>query len=237
MSTLTLRWGSAMRKTVLVTIGGGLVAALLLSPTPSDDLTFTPLSYLPSDLAGAITAALWTALAIMGLRSMWLVARSRPKLRHLEHVRGFTREGRHRALAADMAAYGVHQHEVGAGERYVHAIGLDLLHQLRSTAEHLPLLGLLGTVLGILIAFDGQAAGSAPEVASGIATALQTTAAGLIFMLPASLVARSLEKSMDDATLHIQSALERRRAMPEGARLDAPHPAATRTRKAPHAAA
>ncbi|HYK82804.1 MAG TPA: MotA/TolQ/ExbB proton channel family protein [Gemmatimonadales bacterium] len=64
--------------------------------------------------------------------------------------------------------------------------GLGLLATTGSTA---PFVGLLGTVMGIVTAFQGMAAsgggGSLAAVSSGIAEALITTAFGLIVAIPA----------------------------------------------------
>lgn len=66
------------------------------------------------------------------------------------------------------------------------------LRLLDSTAQIAPLLGLFGTVLGMIEAFRGlQAAGSAVDpsaLAGGIWVALLTTAAGLAVAMPAALI-------------------------------------------------
>ena len=66
------------------------------------------------------------------------------------------------------------------------------LRVLDSVAQVAPLLGLFGTVLGMIEAFQGlQAAGSAVDpsaLAGGIWVALLTTAVGLVVAMPASLV-------------------------------------------------
>ncbi|WP_127104924.1 MotA/TolQ/ExbB proton channel family protein [Pararhodobacter zhoushanensis] len=66
------------------------------------------------------------------------------------------------------------------------------LRVLDSVAQVAPLLGLFGTVLGMIEAFQGlQSAGSAVDpsaLAGGIWVALLTTAVGLVVAMPASLV-------------------------------------------------
>ncbi len=60
--------------------------------------------------------------------------------------------------------------------------------QLSGWLAALPLLGLLGTVGGLLESFSGIASGDQPALAAGIATALLTTQLGLTTALPALLL-------------------------------------------------
>ncbi|MGB2828780.1 MAG: MotA/TolQ/ExbB proton channel family protein, partial [Phycisphaerae bacterium] len=82
-----------------------------------------------------------------------------------------------------------------------------------------PLLGLLGTVLGMISAFKdismGEALGKADILASGIYEALVTTAAGLTVAIPSLVlylvfVARidKLVGEMDDLTLEFVETIE-----------------------------
>ena len=62
------------------------------------------------------------------------------------------------------------------------------LRSLATIAQIAPLLGLLGTVLGMIVAFNNfssQGVNSVQSVGTGISTALVTTAAGLIIAIPA----------------------------------------------------
>lgn len=71
-------------------------------------------------------------------------------------------------------------------QQHVHKleVGLDFV---KITATSSPLLGLLGTVIGILVAFETiskTGLGSPEKFASGIAMALITTAGGLLVAIP-----------------------------------------------------
>ena len=74
-----------------------------------------------------------------------------------------------------------------------------------------PLLGLLGTVLGMIVAFQSlQSAGAAvdPSVLSGgIWEALLTTAAGLIVAIPTVLGLNWLEQKVENLKLNIEDAM------------------------------
>lgn len=74
-----------------------------------------------------------------------------------------------------------------------------------------PLLGLLGTVLGMIVAFQSlQSAGAAvdPSVLSGgIWEALLTTAAGLIVAIPTVLGLNWLEQKVDNLKLNMEDAM------------------------------
>ena len=101
--------------------------------------------------------------------------------------------------AANILYAGLERHEEGT-ERVMKAIenqgllemsrlesGLTILATLTNIA---PLLGFLGTVIGMIIAFQSiEAAGEveATLVAGGIRVALQTTAAGLMIAIPVSI--------------------------------------------------
>lgn len=72
-----------------------------------------------------------------------------------------------------------------------------------------PLLGLLGTVGGMLVTFSGVAArqGSEPidMISSGISRALITTQAGLVIAVPAAFILALLKSQID----HMEKELER----------------------------
>lgn len=105
------------------------------------------------------------------------------------------------------------------------------LRSIENVAQLAPLLGLFGTVLGMIQAFQAlQEAGSQVDpsiLAGGIWVALMTTAAGLAVAMPASLIHSWLEARMDEergiADHAIQTVLR-----PQGSRVStAQEPAGT----------
>lgn len=74
-----------------------------------------------------------------------------------------------------------------------------------------PLLGLLGTVLGMILSFQelelAQGAANASVLAGGIWQALLTTAAGLLVAIPAAVGAGLLSARIEGATQDIESAV------------------------------
>ena len=82
---------------------------------------------------------------------------------------------------------------IHAMERYVGALG--------TIAAVSPLLGLLGTVLGMIkvfVAIELQGTGNAGALAGGISEALVTTAAGLCVAIPAMIMHRFFVRKIDD---------------------------------------
>ena len=74
-----------------------------------------------------------------------------------------------------------------------------------------PLLGLLGTVLGMIQSFQelalAEGAANASLLAAGIWQALLTTAAGLLVAIPAAVAANLLSEKVERAAVHIESAV------------------------------
>ena len=90
-------------------------------------------------------------------------------------------------------------HEVHALERYLTALG--------TIAAITPLLGLLGTVLGMIDVFGQivlQGTGSATALAGGISKALVTTAAGLMVAIPALFFHRYFERLIEELTITME---------------------------------
>lgn len=84
-------------------------------------------------------------------------------------------------------------------ERYLNALG--------SIAAIAPLLGLLGTVLGMIEIFSGfmgSGMANAPVLAGGISTALITTAAGLFVAIPALFFHRYLQRRVDELVVGME---------------------------------
>ena len=78
-----------------------------------------------------------------------------------------------------------------------------------------PLLGLLGTVAGMLVTFSGMAAGNdAPidTISTGISTALVTTQAGLVIAIPAAFLLALLKRQSETTHLKLQAQLHERLA-------------------------
>ncbi len=84
-------------------------------------------------------------------------------------------------------------------ERYLNALG--------TIAAMAPLLGLLGTVFGmiqIFSAFMGDGMANAPMLAGGISKALITTASGLIVAIPAVFFHRYLLRRVDELVIAME---------------------------------
>ncbi len=84
-------------------------------------------------------------------------------------------------------------------ERYLNALG--------TIAGIAPLLGLLGTVLGLIEIFSsfmGAGMANAPVLAGGIAKALITTAAGLMVAIPALFFHRYLQRRVDELVVGME---------------------------------
>jgi len=94
----------------------------------------------------------------------------------------------------------VEQAMIDGGERQVSSLRKHL-RVINGVASISPLLGLLGTVWGMLESFDkiaqAGAMGNTQELASGIALALVTTAAGLIIAIPCLVVYMYLSGRVD----------------------------------------
>ncbi|MFI5393927.1 MAG: MotA/TolQ/ExbB proton channel family protein [Candidatus Binatia bacterium] len=97
-------------------------------------------------------------------------------------------------------------------ERYMEEIAADLrrgLSVLASTGSTAPFVGLLGTVLGIISAFQGIAAtgsGGLSAVSAGIAEALIETALGLSVAIPAVLAFNYLSAKIGTEELRLKNA-------------------------------
>ncbi|WP_336367664.1 MotA/TolQ/ExbB proton channel family protein [Marinobacter sp. C2H3] len=111
------------------------------------------------------------------------------------------------------------------------------LRIIELTAALSPLLGLLGTVLGMMDAFSTMAASTgradASQLSGGIYTALSTTAAGLVVAIPAAALAawvdfrlRRLRQTLNDTLITVLSAGAepmRRAPQPSAAAHETPH--------------
>jgi biopolymer transport protein ExbB len=93
----------------------------------------------------------------------------------------------------------VGRHVVHQLERYLNMLG--------TIAAIAPLLGLLGTVLGMIKVFaaiNAQGVGDGSALAGGIAEALITTAAGLFVAIPAFIFHRYFERRIDEYAVDLE---------------------------------
>jgi len=106
---------------------------------------------------------------------------------------------RERRLDAKRAELAV-EHELLEGSRY--------LNSLDTTAQVSPMLGLTGTVTGMIRAFQGVAEGLASAkpvaLAGGVSQALYTTAAGLTIAIIALLPYNALTRKVEKVTRYLE---------------------------------
>ena len=134
-----------------------------------------------------------------------------------------------RVLGAVMAGLRARPSEPGYGEELARQVALAEMSRmgarmrlLEAVVQMAPMLGLLGTVIGMIDAFGNlalaQEATDPRLLASGIWTALTTTAAGLAIALIAYFIAAWLESRIEDERqtieLVISSAIHGRIAQP-----------------------
>ena len=96
-----------------------------------------------------------------------------------------------------------------AGGHVAHELSryLTLLGSIGSVA---PLLGLLGTVVGMIDIFASQQAGSNPQqLAQGISIALYSTAFGIIVAVPSVLAYRVFRARVDDFLVELEQQAQR----------------------------
>lgn len=98
-----------------------------------------------------------------------------------------------------------------AGRAAVHKLE-RYLNTLGTVASAAPLLGLLGTVIGMIEIFGSQApnsGGSPEQLAHGISVALYNTAFGLIVAIPSLMFYRYFRGRVHDYTIELEQAAER----------------------------
>ncbi len=100
----------------------------------------------------------------------------------------------------------VEQAIIDGGERQVGQLRKHL-RIINGVATVSPLIGLLGTVIGMIVAFnkiaDSQAMGKPEELAVGIALALFTTAAGLMIAIPSLIIYMYLAGRVDSLVMEM----------------------------------
>ncbi|WP_420006731.1 MotA/TolQ/ExbB proton channel family protein [Arenibacterium sp. LLYu02] len=140
-----------------------------------------------------------------------------------DRVLGFAMSGLLRSLPPALLASEI--------ERRGSAELLNLSRRLRFlelTAMISPLLGLLGTVLGMIQSFQelelAEGAANASILAGGIWQALLTTAAGLLVAIPAAVAAGLFSARIERAAQSIETAVGHLMLAEEAARTSAPTP-------------
>ena len=118
-----------------------------------------------------------------------------------------------RSVIADprIAESGLRQAFENAGRKAVHRLE-RYLNTLGTIAATAPLLGLFGTVVGMIEIFGSQAPGSGnnpQQLAHGISVALYNTAFGLIIAIPALMFYRYFRGKVDSFQLTMELAAER----------------------------
>ncbi len=116
-----------------------------------------------------------------------------------------------RVLSAGLVPFVISREEMkarieDAGRHVAHELEC-CLPTLGTIAMISPLLGLLGTVVGMILTFEvltTQGIAKPNELAGGISTALITTAAGLIVALPALIAYRALRAQVDRLVIDME---------------------------------
>jgi len=106
---------------------------------------------------------------------------------------------------------GLRQAFENAGRAAVHGLERYLI-TLGTIAAAAPLLGLFGTVVGMIEIFGAQAPGASSNpqaVAHGISVALYNTAFGLLIAIPSLMLYRYFRGRVDDFQLNMELAAER----------------------------
>lgn len=189
----------------VIALGGPVVALLLVLSVAALALIFVKLIQFAREGVGR------HARSEDAVR-LWRGGRTHEALRQLDDRTGAVDAALHAAMDLSLRA--------GAGkadlEEEVTRIALTRLHGLQrgfraleAIAQVAPLLGLFGTVLGMIAAFQElQAAGNAVDpsaLAGGIWVALLTTAVGLAVAMPVSLVLTFFESRVENERVAIET--------------------------------
>lgn len=194
--------------------GGPVVALLIVLSLGSLALIVVKIVQMRGVLSGqdrrTEAVALWAGGDRTAAAARLDPARS-PADRILRHaMAGLIAGQRRAALDSDLEWRG--NAELAALHRHIRL--LELIAMIS------PLLGLLGTVLGMIQSFQelalAQGAANASLLAAGIWQALLTTAAGLIVAIPAAVAASLLSARADSAGQMIEAAVGRLYAAEDG---------------------
>jgi len=184
----------------LVTAGGWLMVFILLSSVVAAAICIERLYTLnPKKIAPPhLLASVWKQLKAgeMDANRLRILRQSSPLGRILAAGLGNAYHGRDvmRESIQEAASHVIHELE-----RYLNTLG--------TIAAVAPLLGLLGTVVGMIKVFAeimAQGTGNASALAGGISEALITTAAGLSVAIPALVMHRYLTGRIDSIVIELE---------------------------------
>ena len=184
----------------LVTAGGWLMVFILLSSVVAAAICIERLYTLnPKKIAPPhLLASVWKQLQAgeMDANRLRILRQSSPLGRILAAGLGNAYHGRDvmRESIQEAASHVIHELE-----RYLNTLG--------TIAAVAPLLGLLGTVVGMIKVFAeimAQGTGNASALAGGISEALITTAAGLSVAIPALVMHRYLTGRIDSIVIELE---------------------------------
>ena len=184
----------------LVTAGGWLMVFILLSSVVAAAICIERLYTLnPKKIAPPhLLASVWKQLKAgeMDANRLRILRQSSPLGRILAAGLGNAYHGRDvmKESIEEAASHVIHELE-----RYLNTLG--------TIAAVAPLLGLLGTVVGMIKVFAeimAQGTGNASALAGGISEALITTAAGLSVAIPALVMHRYLTGRIDGIVVELE---------------------------------
>lgn len=172
---------------------------------------------------GGLTLWALLALAVMIYALVWAVWRHGRRTRK----RVEAQEWKNQANVAGGMPWQANTREVREIERGFAAFELDEMAWVERRLPFLgvligaaPLLGLLGTVAGMLATFGGMAAAGrgAPidTISSGISKALVTTQAGLVIAVPAAFLLALLKRQAESTHLELQRQLHEELGLSKG---------------------
>ena len=127
------------------------------------------------------------------------------------------RQLKQQSVLGDILATGIESqpHGFNFTENQMQTRANELVHLLEKNLNFLgtigaiaPLLGLLGTVIGIIESFMAVNAGGVTDpamLASGISQALITTAAGMVVAIPALIAYRYFQRKIVDIAMHLET--------------------------------
>ena len=185
-------------------LGGGLLRALINTPTLIERWHFGGLvGYVITGVfVVAILLAIWRFIFLQGVSSKVSSQLKNPESANLDNPLGRVLAVAHANPGLDAESLELKLHEAVLKERPSIESGLSLLKIIAMVA---PLLGLLGTVTGMIITFQMITlfgAGDPKAMAGGISQALITTVLGLVVAIPTVLM-HTLVNGKAQRVLHI----------------------------------